>query len=86
MAKNKVNFDKIGNALDFDLSKMTPEMRTKQIGILEKHRADVIAALEEQMQSFARLTGNKKLGKRKHKLGSSPNDWRGMDKNGDVKL
>ena len=86
MAKKNVKFDKIESALDFDLSKMNPEMRTKQIGKLEDLRASVVEALEDQMQSFARLTNNKKLGKRKHNIGKAPNDWKGMTKDGDINL
>ena len=42
---------------------------------LEKERLDVIKEMEKLMKKYAKATGNRKIGKRQHKVGKAPNDF-----------
>ncbi len=43
---------------------------------LEKERLVLKKEMEKLMKKYARATGNRKLGKRQHKVGKAPNDFK----------
>ncbi|MBO7196427.1 MAG: hypothetical protein J6V80_03745 [Clostridia bacterium] len=42
---------------------------------LEKERLELKKEMEKLMKKYAKATGNRKLGKRQHKVGKAPNDF-----------
>lgn len=59
---------------------MSAEQRAAAIERAEIQRIHIVELLEERMQDFARLSGKKSLGKRKHRVGKAPNDWKKKNK------
>ena len=43
---------------------------------LEKERLELTKEMEKLMKKYARATGARKLGKRQHKVGKAPNDYK----------
>ncbi len=43
---------------------------------LEKERLELKKEMEAIMKKYAKATGQRKLGQRKHKVGKAPNDYR----------
>ena len=43
---------------------------------LEKERLELKLEMEKVMKKYAKATGLKKLGKRQHKVGKAPNDFK----------
>ena len=43
---------------------------------LEKERLELKAEMEKLMKQYAKATGLKQLGKRQHKVGKAPNDFK----------
>jgi chemotaxis regulatin CheY-phosphate phosphatase CheZ len=43
---------------------------------LEKERLELKNEMEKLMKEYAKATGLKKLGKRQHKVGKAPNDFK----------
>ena len=43
---------------------------------LEKERLELKKEMEQLMKKYAKATGLRKLGKRQHKVGKAPNDFR----------
>ena len=48
--------------------------RHSETEALERRRLEIKRELEKLMDDYANLTGNKEL-KRRHPIGSAPNDW-----------
>lgn len=59
-----------------DVSLMTEDEKKKAQLSLEARRYEINAELERLMVSYARLTKNRKIAKRRYKMGSSPNDFK----------
>lgn len=59
-----------------DVSLMTEDEKKKAQLSLEARRYEINAELERLMASYARLTKNRKIAKRRYKMGSSPNDFK----------
>lgn len=60
-----------------DVSLMTEDEKKKAQLSLEARRYEINAELERLMASYARLTKNRKIAKRRYKMGKSPNDYKG---------
>lgn len=45
------------------------------ISALEQDRLELTRQMEELCRRYAKISGNKKLAKRKFKVGRAPNDW-----------
>lgn len=43
---------------------------------LEMERLELTKEMEKLMKKYAKATGNRKLGKRQHKVGKAPNDFK----------
>ena len=43
---------------------------------LELERLEVIKEMEQLMKKYAKATGDSKIGKRQHKVGKAPNDFK----------
>ncbi|MBQ7326561.1 MAG: hypothetical protein IKJ25_05435 [Clostridia bacterium] len=43
---------------------------------LELERLELTKEMEKVMKQYAKATGNSKLGKRQHKVGKAPNDFK----------
>ena len=43
---------------------------------LEKERLELTKEIEKLMKQYAKATGLRKLGKRQHKVGKAPNDFK----------
>lgn len=43
---------------------------------LELERLELTKEMEQLMKKYAKATGNSKLGKRQHKVGKAPNDFK----------
>lgn len=69
------NFDR-----DYDLNNLASSnmvsMRRDEIARLERKRLDINRKLERMMKRYAKLTGERKIGRRRYKVGYAPNDWR----------
>ena len=63
------------NELD-DVSTMTESEREKAILALEARRYEINRELEGLMTRYAKLTKNRRVAKRKFRMGDSPNDYR----------
>ena len=59
-----------------DVSLMTEDEKRKAQLSLEARRYEINAELERLMVSYARLTKNRKIAKRRYKMGSSPNAFK----------
>jgi hypothetical protein len=51
-------------------------MRREEIARLERKRLEINRQLERMMKRYAKLTGERKIGRRRFKVGYAPNDWR----------
>ena len=69
------NFDR-----DYDLNNLASSnmvsMRRDEIARLERKRLEINRKLERMMKRYAKLTGERKIGRRRYKVGYAPNDWR----------
>ena len=63
---------KSANLAQTEAIKTRAEMAEK----LEKERLELNKEMEALMKKYAKATGQRKLGQRKHKLGKAPNDYR----------
>lgn len=59
-----------------DVSLMTEDEKAEALVALESRRYEINAELEGLMASLARLTKNRKIAKRKFKMGKAPNDYK----------
>ena len=59
-----------------DVSLMTEEEKKEALLTLENRRFEINAELEALMHSFAKLTKNRKIARRRYKMGKAPNDFR----------
>lgn len=59
-----------------DVSLMTEDEKKKAQLSLEARRYEINAELERLMASYARLTKNRKIARRRYKMGKSPNDFK----------
>lgn len=55
---------------------MTESERNAKIAQVEKQRLAVVAKIEETMAKIAKLSGNKKLARRKGRVGKAANDYK----------
>ena len=62
-----------------DVSTMTDAEREKAIASLEARRGEITEELEALMAKYARLTKNRKIRRRKFKLGKAPNDFKRLN-------
>lgn len=69
------NFDR-----DYDINNLASSnmvsMRRDEIARLERKRLEINRKLERMMKRYAKLTGERKIGRRRFKVGYAPNDWR----------
>lgn len=69
------NFDR-----DYDINNLASSnmvsMRREEIARLERKRLEINRQLERMMKRYAKLTGERKIGHRRFKVGYAPNDWR----------
>ena len=50
--------------------------RAEMVAKLEKERLQLKKEMEKLMKKYAKATGLKNLGKRQHKVGKAPNDFK----------
>lgn len=69
------NFDR-----DYDINNLASSnmvsMRRDEIARLERKRLEINRKLERMMKRYAKLTGERKIGRRRYQVGYAPNDWR----------
>lgn len=69
------NFDR-----DYDINNLASSnmvsMRREEIARLERKRLEINRKLERMMKRYAKLTGERNIGRRKFNVGYAPNDWR----------
>ena len=69
------NFDR-----DYDLNNLASSnmvsMRRDEIARLERKRLEINRKLERMMKRYAKLTGERQIGRRRYNVGYAPNDWR----------
>ena len=58
-----------------DVSLMTESEKEKALQSLEARRNEINSELEVLMVKYARLTKNRKIAKRRYKMGKAPNDF-----------
>ena len=54
---------------------MSEKERADEIARLERERLRINTEIEQVLKNYARESGNKKLRKRRYKIGKSPNDY-----------
>ena len=59
-----------------DVSRMTEDERSEAILALEARRYEINEELERLMSAYARLTKNRRIARRRYKMGKSPNDYK----------
>ena len=59
-----------------DVSLMTEDEKREALLTLENRRYEINAELEGLMASFAKLTKNRKIARRRYKMGKAPNDYK----------
>ena len=52
------------------------QSRSSMAAKLENERLELTKEIEKLMKKYAKATGLRKLGKRKHKVGKAPNDFK----------
>lgn len=50
-------------------------LREDEIARLEEERLEIITEIEKIMKRYAKISGNRRLGRRAAKVGKAPNDW-----------
>ena len=59
-----------------DVSLLTEEEKEKALKTLEARRYAINEELERLMASYSRLTKNRKIARRKFRMGKAPNDYK----------
>ena len=59
-----------------DVSLLTEDEKAEALQTLEARRYEINEELEKLMSAFARLTKNKKIARRKYRMGKAPNDYK----------
>lgn len=70
----------MGSLKKFNNSKLASsymvDARRDEVEQLEKKRLEINAKLEQEMKKYAKVTGDRSVARRRHRLGKAPNDWK----------
>ena len=63
------------NKTPISINGIRNELRESKISSLERERLGIVEELEQVAKRYAKLTGNKRVRRRRGRVGAAPNDW-----------